>query len=257
MNHKHIAEALREAAIHRQAIGPVRVDIGHDNIEDAYHIQQINTNFRVNHGARIVGKKIGLTSFAVQQQLGVNQPDYGILFNDMEVLNGGSIAAEDLMQPKVEAEIAFVLKSDLDRKHMTLVDVINAIDYCLPAIEIVGSRIADWDIRITDTIADNASASHFVLGHTPKHLSEFDVVNCRMKMYKNEAVSSTGMGSDCIGSPLNAVLWLAQKMQMLRQPLVAGELILSGALGPMIDIQRGDHISAAIDGLGHVAVSFT
>lgn len=250
------AKALRDAELNKATIAPIRDEIGITNLDLAYEIQAVNTKHRLSQGGTIVGKKIGLTSIAVQKQLGVDQPDFGILFSDMEALNGLSIPFKDTMQPKAEAEIAFVLKEDLDAENITIIDLISAIEYALPAIEIVGSRIENWNIKITDTIADNASASHYVLGHQPKLLNEFDMVACKMQMSKNGNVVSEGTGADCLGSPLNAVLWLAKKMVKLGQPLKAGELILSGALGPMSAIEAGDHLEASISGLGSVSISF-
>ncbi len=164
---------------------------------------------------------------------------------------------QELMQPKVEAEIAFVLKHDLDQQNMTIADVIGAIDYALPAIEIVGSRVKDWKIKITDTVADNASASHYVLGHSPKRLAEVDVVGTQMKLSKNGEVVSEGTGASCLGSPLNATLWLAQKMVSVGNPLRAGELILSGAVGPMVSVAKGDVISVRFENLGSVSIEFS
>lgn len=256
MDSQAIAKALREAYINRTPIAPIREIIGVEDLTLAYEIQDINTAFRELNGAKIVGKKIGLTSTTVQKQFGITQPDFGILFDDMEVLNGQSINTAELMQPKAEAEIAFVLGSDLDECNLTTLDIIEAIDYCLPAIEIVGSRIQNWDIKITDTVADNASASHYTLGHRPRTLDEFDVVNCEMQMMKNGHVVSSGNGAACLGSPLNAVLWLANKMKEMGQPLKAGDLIFSGALGPMVNILAGDQIVIEIEGLGGAAVSF-
>jgi len=253
---ENYAERLRRAFEERKAIDPLRNEIGLDNLNFAYEIQDINTKLRIQEGARVVGKKIGLTSKAVQKQLGVDQPDYGILFHDMEVLNGSSISVKEMMQPKVEAEVAFVLGDDLDGEGITIVDLLASIDYALPAIEIVGSRIKDWDIKITDTIADNASASHYVLGHTPRTLDEFDVIECKMQMKKNNEIVSEGTGAACLGSPLNATLWLANKMIELGNPLKAGELIFSGAIGPMSNVTANDRIFVNIEGLGHVSVSF-
>lgn len=257
MSAEKFATRLREAYKTRTTIDPLRNEIGMEDLDLAYQIQNINTAYRIQKGAWIVGKKIGLTSPAVQQQLGVDQPDFGVLFDDMEVLNGQEISMQQLMQPKAEAEIAFVLGEDLDMENMTIVDLIDCIDYALPAIEIVGSRISNWDIKITDTIADNASASHYVIGHTPKTLDEFDVVQCKMTMDLNGTQASQGQGAACLGSPLNATLWLAKKMVELGSPLQAGELILSGALGPMINVKAGDSITATIENLGAVSVGFT
>jgi len=223
----------------------------------AYAIQQVNTNHKLVDGARIVGKKIGLTSIKVQEQFGISTPDFGILFDDMEVLNGLSLPISEVMQPKIEGELAFVLGGSLDNDKLTIVDIINSIDYVLPSLEIVGSRIDNWNIRIADTVADNASASHYVLGHTPKMLDDIDIVNCKMNMTINGELKSSGSGKDCLGSPLNAVLWLARKMQAVGQPLQAGELILSGSLGPMVVVNAGDHVDAEFEGLGSVSISFT
>jgi len=250
------AQRLRESQEKNMLISPLRDEIGITDLDFAYQIQDLNTKFKLEQGHRIVGKKIGLTSVAVQQQLGVDQPDYGVLFEDMEVLNGLTISMQELMQPKVEMEVAFVLKSDLIQENLVLTDIINAIDYALPAVEIVGSRIENWNIKITDTIADNASASHYVLGHQLKKLDQFDVINCPMRLYVNDALVSSGKGSDCLGSPLNATLWLAQKMQVVGKPLKAGEIILSGALGKFVEVQKGDQVLGEIEGLGTVTVGF-
>lgn len=256
MNAEIYAERLRNATKSGIAIEPLRHEIGVEDLNFAYQIQNINTQLRLEHGARIIGKKIGLTSKAVQSQLGVDQPDFGMLFHDKEVLNGSSISIEEIMQAKAEAEIAFVLADDLDGENLTILDILASIDYVLPAIEIVGSRIKDWDIKITDTIADNASASHFVIGHTPRTLDEFDVVSCAMKMYNNGKLVSEGSGAACLGSPLNATLWLANKMVEMGNPLQAGELILSGAIGPMVNVSAQDQVNVEIEGLGHLSVMF-
>lgn len=257
MKAKDYAAKLRQAQATKIPISPLRDDIGEHNEELAYAIQQVNTNHKLVDGARIVGKKIGLTSIKVQEQFGISTPDFGILFDDMEVLNGLSLPISEVMQPKIEGELAFVLGGSLDNDKLTIVDIINSIDYVLPSLEIVGSRIDNWNIRIADTVADNASASHYVLGHTPKMLDDIDIVNCKMNMTINGELKSSGIGKDCLGSPLNAVLWLARKMQAVGQPLQAGELILSGSLGPMVVVNAGDHVDAEFEGLGSVSISFT
>ncbi len=251
------AERLRKASESKIPIDPLRNEIGITDIPKAYEIQKINTEFRLNNGARITGKKIGLTSTAVQTQLGVDQPDFGILFHDMEILTGQSVSMSELMQPKVEAEIAFVLGKDLTGTNLTTVDIINAVEYALPAIEIVGSRIKDWNIKITDTVADNASASHYVLGHSPTRLIEMDLVGCEMEMFKNNEAASSGSGAACLGSPINATIWLANKMVEMGHPLKAGEVIFTGALGPMVSVNAGDLITAHFEGLGSVSVNFS
>jgi len=253
----HFAESLRQAQEQRKTISPIRETIGVEDLELAYAIQKANTDYRKHQGERMVGYKIGLTSHAVQRQLGVDQPDFGILFNTMEIQNGGFISITEILQPKIETEVAFVLKSDLIQKQFTAIDIISAIDYALVSLEIVGSRIENWNIKITDTIADNASASHFVLGHRPVKMNDFDVVTCKMTMNKNGEKVSEGSGAACLGSPINAAIWLAEKFSSLGTPLKKGDLLLTGAVGPMVPVAAGDHIVAQIEGLGSVSVKFT
>ncbi|MBN9115363.1 MAG: fumarylacetoacetate hydrolase family protein, partial [Pandoraea sp.] len=176
--------------------------------------------------------------------------------DDMGYGDGEPIPASILTQPKIEAEIAFVIGRDLNIEHPGQLDVLNAIDYALPALEIVGSRVADWNIRITDTIADNASSSAFVIGNTPKKLSEFDVRMCGMVMERRGEPVSVGAGAACLGSPINAVVWLARTMAAVGTPLKAGDLVLSGALGPMVAVAPGDIFETRINGLGSVRAVF-
>ncbi|RMG78068.1 MAG: 2-keto-4-pentenoate hydratase [Bacteroidetes bacterium] len=251
------AKRLREAAQKKQPCAPVRDLIGETDLEKAYAVQSLNTAWRKARGGRVVGSKIGLTSPAVQKQLGVSQPDFGMLWGDTEVSNNGEISARAIMQPKVEAEIAFVLGKDLPDPSLTTTDVLSAIEYALASIEIVGSRIENWDIRITDTIADNASASHFVVGHKPVRLENLDLIHAKMCLYKNGEKASEGRGDQCMGSPLNAMLWLAKTLAKLGTPMKAGDLILTGALGPMVPVAAGDAFEARIEGLGGVFVRFT
>ncbi|MFT5512178.1 MAG: 2-keto-4-pentenoate hydratase [Bacteroidia bacterium] len=247
------AEVLWNANVFKTPCDPVRTIIGESDVDSAYKVQEINIQKRIASGEQVIGKKIGLTSFAVQKQLGVDQPDYGILFDTMKIGNGASLSKTELMQPKAEAEIAFVMKSDLSGK-INMDTLIAAIDFAVPAIEIVGSRVENWNIKITDTIADNASASHFVLGENKVNLSDIDLTGCVMKMTKNGEVMSEGTGAACMDNPLNAALWLATVMANNGQPLKAGEILLSGALGPMVNITAGDFIEANIEGLGVVSL---
>lgn len=250
------AARLRNASASGKTCAPIRDLIGIEDVSTAYAIQRVNNQIRMDAGAKVVGYKIGLTSEAVQQQLGVDQPDYGLLFDDKQVIDAGSLPISEVMQPKVEAEIAFVLGSELKDPELTMDDLIAAIDHAVIALEIVGSRIAAWDIKITDTIADNASAAHFAVGKAAVSLSELDLVNCQMRMNINGVEVSRGQGSACLGNPLNAALWLAQQMASLGEPLQPGHLLLSGAVGPMANVAAGDEVVASIEGLGTVAVSF-
>ncbi|BDB29630.1 fumarylacetoacetate hydrolase family protein (plasmid) [Cupriavidus sp. P-10] len=250
------ALALRQAAQTREYIAPLRESYPDITIESAYAIQRLNTMQKCDDGHRMVGCKIGLTSVAVQRQLGVDQPDFGMLFDDMCYGDSEPIPFETLTQPKIEAEIAFVLGRDLTMQNPGPLDVLNAVEYLLPALEVVGSRIADWNIRIADTIADNASSSAFVLGTTPKKLGEIDLRLCGMVLERAGDLVSTGAGAACLGNPLNAVVWLARTMAGFGTPLKAGSVVLSGALGPMATVRAGDIFEARISGLGSVRAVF-
>ncbi len=250
------ARSLREAARSGEFIAPLRETWPQIDAESAYAIQRINTEQRLAEGRRIVGCKIGLTSRAVQKQLGVDRPDFGVLFDDMGYGDGEPVPLSVLHQPKIEAEVAFVFGRDLTQPNPTQVEVANAIDHALPALEVVGSRIANWNIRFVDTVADNASSAAYVLGSTPKKLSDLDLRLAGMVMNRRGEPVSTGAGAACLGHPLNAVVWLARTMAALGQPLKAGDLVLSGALGPMVAVQPGDVFEARIHGLGSVRAVF-
>ncbi len=251
------AAQLFEAARTGQPCEPVRTLLAEGDVEGAYAAQTINTTRALQAGRRLVGRKIGLTSLAVQKQLGVHQPDYGMLFADMARGDGEDISVRDVMQPKVEAEIAFVIGRDLAEEQLTFADLHRAIEYALPAIEIDGSRIENWDIKITDTIADNASSGLYVLGSRPCRLDSFDPRLAGMVMEKRGEPVSVGAGAACMGSPLNAALWLAKVMARAGSPLKAGDTILSGALGPMVTVAPGDVYDVRINGLGSVRAAFS
>ncbi|MFG2800797.1 2-keto-4-pentenoate hydratase [Streptomyces pseudovenezuelae] len=251
------ADLLAEAARTGDACRPVRelFDDGGD-LETAYAVQQLNVRRGLDAGRRIVGRKIGLTSRAVQRQLGVDQPDFGALFADMAVPDGGEVAAGRLLQPKVEAEVALVLGRDLPHRACTVVDVLRAVDFALPALEIVDSRIAGWDISLVDTVADNASCGLYALGATPVPLTAVDLRAVTMTMTRGGETVSEGTGADCLGGPLNAAVWLASALAERGDPLRAGDLVLTGALGPMAPASPGDVFEARISGLGSVRVGF-
>lgn len=223
------------------------------NVDDAYKVQETLIGRR---GARQVGRKIGLTSPAIQQWLKVSEPDFGILLDEMMVQDGMVASMKSLLQPRVEAEVAFVLKEDLRGPGITAADVIQATDFVLPALEIIDSRIADWNITFEDTIADNASSGLFVLGNRPRKLEEIELRLAGMSLKKNGRVVSTGAGAACLGDPVNALVWLANKLAAFDAYLGAGEVILSGALGPVTNVVHGDFVSAEISGLGSVRVRF-
>ena len=250
------AAALFSAHETANACPPVRSLLEGGTIEDAYAVQDINTARWLEAGRRLVGRKIGLTSTAVQQQLGVDQPDYGMLFADMSVDDGSEIAPGRLIQPKAEAEIAFVLGSDLPHPDTTMAEVVGAVDFAAVALEIVDSRVENWDISLLDTVADNGSAGLYVLGSRPVSLADVDLVAAGMVMEIRGEPVSTGAGRACMGSPLGAAAWLARTMAGVGRPLRAGDIILSGALGPMVTVQPGDVVEARVSGLGSVSVAF-
>ena len=225
---------LQRARNERKPIAPLRELFAAGDVASAYAIQAHNTAARIAAGGRLVGRKIGLTSKAVQQQLGVDQPDYGMLFADMARCEALDIDLADLLQPKVEAEVAFVLGRDLVDPRMTVADLYRAVEFVVPAIEIVDSRIANWDIGIVDTIADNASSGLYVLGSSPARLGDADLRLVGMVMERRGEPVSVGAGAACLGSPLNALLWLVRIMAQTDYPLREGDTVLSGALGPTL-----------------------
>ncbi len=255
-NIEEAARRLRDAAKTGILCAPVRELIGETNQEVAYKVQSINNKLKLSNGAKVIGKKIGLTSFVVQKQLGVNQPDFGLLLTGMQILNGGEVPWNECMQPKAEAEIAFVMATGVEDENATEQDILDATEYVCVSLELVGSRIENWDIRITDTIADNAAAAHFVLGDKMVEPHGFDFTGCTMRMTKNGEVCSEGRGEACLGSPVKAVLWLAKTMVKMGTPLVAGDIVLSGALGPMVNASQGDKFETEVEGLGKVSVTY-
>lgn len=252
------ADALHQAACEGAPIAPLRDRVAEPSAEIAYAIQAHNTRRALAAGRRLVGRKIGLTSPAVQRQLGVDQPDFGMLFADMAVGDAEPVARGRLIQPKVEAEIAFVIGKALNFERHTYADILGAIAYCVPAVEIVDSRIADWRISLFDTVADNASSGLFVLGGKPVKPGRFDMGRCAMQMLEGDTLVSQGNARACLGNPLNAAVWLADMLVRVGQPLQAGDIVLTGALGPMvaIDATRAQSFAVDIEGLGHVEASF-
>ncbi|GAB3185468.1 2-keto-4-pentenoate hydratase [Micromonospora palomenae] len=227
------------------------------DVESAYRVQQLQARAWQGRGERRVGAKIGLTSRAVQESFGVFQPDFGVLTDAMAVGDGVEVPIERLLQPRVEAEIAFVLGADLTDERVTTVDLLRAVDHVLPAIEIVDSRIAGWDISIVDTVADNASSGMFVLGTTPRRLADVDLRLCGMVLEHAGEPVSVGAGAACLGNPLHALEWLVRTMARAGDPLRAGDVVLSGALGPMVPVTPGAAYEARISGLGSVRTCFS
>lgn len=252
-----LAKQLQEAEKNKQSLKGLTNDEIKLTLEEAYQIQLINIDAKLEAGNTIVGKKIGLTSKVMQELLGVGQPDYGHLLDNMVVENGSEVAIDSLLQPRVEGEIAFILKDDLIGPNITSTDVLLATDYVVPAIEVIDSRIKDWKINIYDTIADNASSGLFVLGGQPHKVNEVDLETIGLVLYKNGKVINSGVGAAVLGHPANSVAWLANKLHELNIPLQAGEVILSGALSGAVDVQAGDHIKVRLAQIGDVDIHFT
>lgn len=258
-----VAEALLNAQSTGQAIDPIKQDIerlakqeNKKALDVAYAIQHAVTAQRLQQGSRLVGRKIGLTSKTVQTQLGVNEPDFGSLLAHMSYGCSEEIDISSWIQPKAEAEIALVLERDLPHEQNTFADIISATAYALPAIEIVDSRIRNWEISLFDTVADNASSAAFVLGSRPVKLEKLELARCGMIMTCNGEEASVGAGAACLGNPLNAAVWLANMMARLDTPLRAGDILLTGALGQMVNISSGDALWVEIEGLGQVKTNF-
>ncbi len=251
-------DELYNALQHRETIAPITERYTNITLEDAYHISLRMVENRVNAGASIIGKKIGVTSKAVQTMLNVHQPDFGYLTDDMAFSQGEEMPiSERLIQPKAEGEIAFILKKDLLGPGITNADVLAATECVMPCFEIVDSRIQDWKIKIQDTIADNASCGLFVLGDNAVSPRKVDLSTCGMVVEKNGQIISTGAGAAALGSPVNCVAWLANTLGEFGIPLKAGDVILSGSLVPLESVQAGDFMSVSIGGIGSASVRFT
>lgn len=252
------AQRLLDAARTRSPCPPVRDLLPDDSAATAYSVQSALTRHGSDCGRRTAGRKIGLTAPQVQQQLGVDQPDFGVLFDDMAVDHGSTVDTTRLLQPKIEAEIALILGAGLDVPDCDAATARDAIARIVPALEIVDSRVAGWDITFVDTVADNASSGLFVLGEPEIPYRGADLREVRMTMVDGtgETVSSGG-GAACLGNPINALVWLARTCRDLGDPLRSGEVVLSGALGPMVPVRPGASFSAALSGLGTVEVEFS
>lgn len=250
------ASAIRDAYM-GEPIVPLREYLEPTDAAGAYAVQEINTRYWEAQGRRIVGRKAGLTAKAVQAQLGVDQPDFGVLFDDMRVADGGLLDPAKCIQPKAEAEIAFVLGADLPSVQSTPAEVAAAVASVHAAIEIVDSRIADWKITFADTVADNGSSAFFVLAEEGLPLSGLDLEGAAMTMTFNGETVSTGIGAAALGNPLNAAAWLASTLAERGEPLRKGDVLLAGALGPMVALKPGDAVRTEIAGIGACSFTYT
>ncbi|MDD2545446.1 MAG: 2-oxopent-4-enoate hydratase [Burkholderiaceae bacterium] len=254
--HQQLGDALYEALQARRTVPPLTSRYTDITLEDAYAIQQRMMARRLAAGERVVGKKIGVTSKAVMNMLGVFQPDFGWLTDAMVYNEGEAIPAHTLIQPKAEGEIAFVLKKTLKGPGITAADVLAATEGVMACFEIVDSRIQDWKIQIQDTVADNASCGVFVLGDRLVDPRDVDLATCGMVLEKNGEIVATGAGAAALGHPANAVAWLANTLGLHGIALEAGEVVLSGSLGIMVPVQAGDNLRVTLGGIGGCSVRF-
>lgn len=262
-NHSHVhlssSEQISDAAEHlhkshhnAQATSPVRHLLEAHDIAGAYEVQNILNERSRQNGRHLSGFKAGLTSIAAQQVAKTNMPMSGLLFSDMEVPDGSGLSSSRLIAPHVEAEVAFVMCHDLDDPQVSFSRVMRAVDFVLPAIEIVDTRIADWDVHAVDLIADQAGSAHYILGTRPVSLSQVDLKLCGMTLEINGDPVSFGVGMANMGHPLHALAWIARQLAERKQPLRAGDVVLSGALAPMTAVQAGQAVHVMIQGLGEV-----
>lgn len=256
LNIEALATELLRAQQECTPLEPLTERFSDLSIAHAYQIQLAAVRTRLGEGRRVVGKKIGLTSKAMQELLGVHEPDYGHLFDDMVVLNGQPIAVNKLLQPRCEGEIAFLLERDLRGPGVTIADVLAATNAVIPALEIVDSRIRDWKIKIQDTIADNAASARVVLGDKLTPVHDLDLRLVGMVLMKNGYIAATGAGAAVLGHPAASVAWLANKLHEFDITLKAGEIVLSGSLTTAPPVAAGDHFRADFDRLGSVSACF-
>ena len=252
-----VSDLLWDAEVNRTPIPPLRETWPELDVVDAYQVQLLNIRRRLQAGARVNGHKVGLSSVAMQQMMGVDEPDYGHLLSDMEVLEDEPVPASRYCFPRVEVEVAFILGETLPGKGCTEVDVLRATAYVAPAIELIDSRIADWNIKIADTIADNASSAGYVLGPERVAPVDIDLRTIQARLLRNGEQVAEGRSDAVLGNPVTAVAWLADKVADFGVTLEAGHVILPGSVHRAIDARPGDEFTADFDGLGSVRLSFT
>ncbi len=252
---KEIAERLHRAERDRVAIDAPAASLAL-SAADAYRIQMINVERRLAAGRRIVGGKVGLTSLAMQKMMGVSEPDFGHLLDDMILASGAVCRVDELMLPRVEPEIAFVLSRELCGPGITREAVLEASQYLTPALEIIDTRVRDWKITLADTVADNASSAKVVLGAEQIAPRRFDLAGIAMQLEKNGNVVEEGVGAAVLGHPAEPVAWLANKLAEFGQLLAAGSIVIPGALCRAVTVAAGDSITARFGPLGSVSVRF-
>ena len=252
-----VANSLYDAQKNLETIAPPTDLFPNMSFKDAYQIQGYITRKRLQEGRRIVGRKIGATSSAMQKLFNLKEPDYGVLFDDLVFSNGSTIERNKMIQPMIEAEIGFLLKKDLPGPCVTGAQVIQACEGVVPCLEIIDSRIKDWKIKIQDTIADNASCWGVVSGPKISRPLDLDYRVLGLALYKNNTLVGTGAGAAVLGDPLVSVAWLANKLHEYGEMLKAGDLVLSGSFMAAVTIEKGDQIRALFDRIGEVTVSIS
>lgn len=256
MNEEAIAEALLDAYVTKQPIPPLTTTYPTITVDEAYRIQLAQIEKRLADGDVIVGKKIGLTSKVMQQMFNVSEPDYGHILASMVLEDGAEVAIDHLLQPKIEFEIAFVLKEDIQGPNVTEEQIVKATDYIVPAFEIIDSRIEDWKIRFEDTVADNGSSAYAILGGRPTKLEDVDLETLGMNVLKNGHYVDHATGAAVMGNPIRAVKWLANALGRYDIGLKKGEFVLSGALTAALPVNPGDTFVADFAHLGTIQVTF-
>jgi len=254
---ERLAESLRQAEDERRAISPIITGNPGLTVADAYRIQLQNIQRRIAAGARIAGRKVGLTSRAMQQMMGVDEPDFGVLLDDMFVEEGDAIPVADLVQPRVEAEIALVLGRDLRGPGVSSTSALRAVESAVASIEIIDSRITDWKIGLIDTIADNASSARVVVAGRRTPIEGLDLRLIGMVLHINGELLETGAGAAVLGNPARCLAWLANKLAGFGEQLRAGDVILAGSLHRAIPVKSGDSVVAEFDRLGSVHTRFS
>lgn len=251
------ADDLWSAQTSAEPIAPLTDRWPEMTVTDAYAIQTLNVRRRLAHHGQIVGHKVGLTSKAMQEMLGVQEPDFGVLLADMMFSHGSTLEISDFLQPRVEVEIAFRLSSDLSESPVTMSTVLAATEAVAPAIEVIDSRVAGWRIRLADTIADNASSAAVVLGPWARTDTAGDLAGATAELSVNGNTVATGRGSDVLGHPAQAVAWLANALIAFGTPLLAGHVVMPGSCTRAVDVAAGDSVRGSFRDIGDVLVDFT
>ncbi|MCW2762396.1 MAG: 2-keto-4-pentenoate hydratase [Marmoricola sp.] len=251
-----VADALRDAETGRRPIPPLRETWPEIDVVDAYEIQLLNIRHRLEAGAGVRGHKVGLSSKAMQEMMGVDEPDYGHLLTDMELFEDEPVAAGQYCYPRVEVEVAFVLGETLPGVGCTEEDVLRATEFVAPSIELIDSRVVDWNIKIADTIADNASSAGFILGPERVRPDSVDLRAINAVLTRNGEKVAEGRSDAVLGNPVRAVAWLANKVAEFGVTLEAGHVILPGSVHRAIDVRPGDDFVAEFEGFGSVHLNF-